>query len=164
MLVMGLSTGYQPFAGYNYGAKNYARLQTGLRLTILYGTIVSVFFAIIFFLFGESIIRLFIDDAATIEAGGRMLRAFVTATPFLAIQSTMMVTFQALGKPVQAMIVTLGRQCLFFIPLIFILNHLFGFDGYIFAQPVADNATTIISALLAVSLFRTLRKKQALEV
>jgi Na+-driven multidrug efflux pump len=157
MIVMGLATGFQPFAGYNYGAKNYERLRRGLRLTILYSTGASLAFTVLFFFAGNSLMRLFIDDGPTVEAGESILLAFITGMPFLGIQMTMMTTFQALGKPIRALIVTLGRQCLAFIPLLFILNSAFGFNGYIFVQPAADNITTVISVLLGVTLFRKLK-------
>jgi putative MATE family efflux protein len=159
MLVMGLAMGFQPFAGYNYGAGNYDRLKRGLKLTILYSSCISVVFTVLFLFAGHVLVRFFMDDEATVDAGVRILHAFVTGMPFLGIQMTMMTTFQALGKPIRALIVTLGRQCLAFIPLLFILNNAFGFDGYIFAQPMADNTTTVISVILGVTLFREMKKK-----
>jgi putative MATE family efflux protein len=158
MMVMGLAMGFQPFAGYNYGAKNYDRLQRGLKLTIIYSSCISAVFTVLFFFAGHILVRLFIDDEATVDAGAKILRAFITGMPFLGIQMTMMTTFQALGKPIRALIVTLGRQCLAFIPLLFVLTSAFGFNGFIFVQPMADNATTIISILLGVTLFKKMRK------
>lgn len=156
MLVMGLAMGFQPFAGYNYGAKNYTRLRRGLKLALIYASCISVAFTIIFYFSGGFLVRFFIDDDATVNAGETMLLAFITGMPFLGIQVTMMSVFQALGKPIRALIVTLGRQCIAFIPLLIILNHAFGFNGYIFVQPVSDNITTVISVILGVTLFKNL--------
>jgi Na+-driven multidrug efflux pump len=158
MLVMGIATGFQPFAGYNYGAQNYARLLKGLKFTLAFATCISVFFGILFVILGEEVIAIFIDDPQTIEAGRRMLLAFVCGMPFLGIQNTMMITFQSLGKPIRALVVTLGRQCLFFIPLLILLDHNFGFDGYIFTQPISDIATSVISIALAITLFKGMKK------
>jgi putative MATE family efflux protein len=157
MLVMALAMGYQPFAGYNYGAKNYKRLRDGLKITLLYTTILSCFFTIIFIFFGRDLIALFINDTATVDAGTRLIHAFVWGLPCIGIQVTLMVTFQALGKPVLATIVTLGRQCLFYLPLLFILNHFWQFDGYIYSQPIADISTSIVAIVLSLSLFKEMR-------
>lgn len=159
MLMIGLVQGFMPFAGYNYGAKQYDRLKQGFKTTLLYGTILSVFFTIIFILFNEPLISMFMKEtdenaAATIAAGAKILRAFVWCAPFFGIQFTMMVTFQATGKALKAMVVSLGRQCLVYLPLLFILNAQFGFDGFIYAQPAADIITTIVAVLLSISFIK----------
>lgn len=163
MLVLGLAMGYQPFAGYNYGAKQYDRLKQGFKITLLYGTVLSVIFTIVFILFGEQLIAMFIKDtddnvAATVAAGTQILRAFIWATPFFGIQMTMMVTFQATGKALKALLVSLGRQFLLYLPLLFVLNALLGFDGFIYAQPAADILTTIVAVLLSISFIKEMNE------
>jgi Na+-driven multidrug efflux pump len=158
MILMGLALGFQPFAGYNYGAGNIKRLTKGLKVTLIYGIVVSVAFTVLFYNFGRQVIELFIDDLATIDAGEKIMRAFIIGMPAIGVQVTLMVTFQALGKPVRAAIVTMGRQCLFFIPLLIVLNSRFGFDGYVFAQPLADIMTTGIALALAVTMIKSFRK------
>jgi putative MATE family efflux protein len=157
MLIMALAMGYQPFAGFNYGAKNYARLKKGMKITLLYTTALALFFVGVFALAGRGMIALFINDAKTITAGVTFLHAFLFGLPVMGIQMTIMVTFQALGKPVLAAIVSLGRQCLLYIPLVFVFNHFGGFEGFVFSQPVADIGTTVIALFLARGLLRELR-------
>jgi Na+-driven multidrug efflux pump len=86
-----------------------------------------------------------------------MMHAFVWGMPFIGSQVTFMVTFQSFGKSVQAMVITLGRQFLFYLPLLFLLNYLFGFNGFIWAQPSADILTTGIALFLSRPLFRLMR-------
>jgi putative MATE family efflux protein len=160
-LVFGIAMGFQPFAGYNYGAKNYRRLTRGLQVTISCATASCILFTLIFLFFGREIILFFIDEKNTVEAGAKMLTAFVFGMPFLGVQVTMQITFQSLGKSLRATFVTVGRQCVIFIPLLFILNHLFGFDGFVFTQPVADIVTTAFSVIMGVTLFRTLLRDPA---
>ncbi|MDR0642110.1 MAG: MATE family efflux transporter [Treponema sp.] len=157
MLVFALVQGYQPFAGFNYGAKNYGRLRKGFKLTILYATILCIAGSLILRLFGDTFIRFFINDGPTIEAGRTMMRTFVWGLPFVGSQITLMVSFQSFGKSVQAMIITMGRQLLFYIPLLYLLNYLFGFNGFIWAQPAADILTTGIAVILSRPLFRTMK-------
>ncbi len=160
MLLMGLTTGYQPFAGYNYGAGNYARLRQGFKATALIATGVACVFDVLFLTRGESMIRFFIDDAGTVEVGAMMLRALCAAMPFVGLQLTLTVTFQALGKAVRAMIITVGRQLALYVPLLMLLPKWFGIQGFAFAQPVADILTTVIAAALFLSLFRHLRAEE----
>ena len=93
MLIFGLAQGFQPFAGYNYGAGRYDRLKEGFRITLIYASLLGAVFTIVFQLFGRDIIRMFIADQETIEAGAAMLRAFSFAVPFIGVQMTMMITF-----------------------------------------------------------------------
>lgn len=158
MLMIGLAQGYQPFAGYNYGARNHHRLIDGLKTTMLYNTVLACFFTLMFVLFGRSLVTAFTDDPAVIEAGTKILHAFCWGAPFIGMQMTLMTTFQASGKAVRAMLISLGRQCVLYFPLLFILNGLFGFDGYIYAQPTADILTTIAAVLLSISFLKELRK------
>lgn len=157
MIVLALAMGYQPFAGYNYGAKQFLRLRQGFKLTLIYSSVLCIIGSFVLWLFGPDLIRFFINDIPTIEAGAVMLRVFIWGLPFIGAQMTLMVSFQALGKPIQAMIITLGRQLLFYIPLLYLLNYTFGFSGFIWAQPIADILTTIIAIVLGLSLFKILR-------
>ncbi len=158
MLMIGMAQGYQPFAGYNYGARNYHRLIGGLKTTMLYNTALACFFTLMFALLGHSFVMAFTDDPPVIAAGTKILHAFCWGAPFIGMQMTLMTTFQATGRAVKAMLISLGRQCILYIPMLFILNRLFGFDGYIYAQPVADILTTAVAALLSVSFLKELRR------
>ena len=157
MLVLAIALGFQPFAGYNYGAKQFDRLRKGFKLTVILDTGLCIAGTIVLWLFGANLIRFFIDDTQTIEAGVAIMRIFVWGLPFIGLQITMMVTFQAFGKPAQAMIITMGRQFLFYIPLMFLLNHQFGFEGFVWAQPASDILTTVIAVVLGISLVKLMR-------
>jgi putative MATE family efflux protein len=157
-LIMSLGFGFAPFAGFNYGARNLKRLTAGLRITIIYTTSLALFFMTVFFFFGRQMMMFFIREERTIEAGSRMMRAFLLGLPTMGVQMTIMSTFQALGKPVQSTVINLGRQFLVYLPLLFILNHFFGFTGFIYTQPIADIITTTVAVLFSISLFKNLHK------
>jgi putative MATE family efflux protein len=156
MLIMALAMGYQPFAGFNYGSKNYTRLKKGMKITLVYTTSLALFFVVVFVLAGRGIIALFINDAETVAAGAAFLNAFLFGLPVMGIQMTIMVTFQALGKPILGTIVSLGRQCLFYIPLLYVFNHFWGFRGFVFSQPVADIGTSVVAVFLVLGLLKEL--------
>ncbi|MDR1589746.1 MAG: MATE family efflux transporter [Oscillospiraceae bacterium] len=157
MLVFALVQGYQPFAGYNFGAKRFDRLRKGFKLTLIYSTGLCIVGSVLLTLFGDSFIRFFIDDAQTIAAGSKILSVFVWGLPFVGAQVTLMVSFQAFGMPIRSSVVTMGRQLLFYVPLLYLLNHLFGFDGFVWAQPAADILTTGIAGVLGLSLIKLMR-------
>jgi Na+-driven multidrug efflux pump len=77
MLVFALVQGYQPFAGFNFGAKNYKRLRKGFKFALLCATVVCISGSVILRLFGDTFIRFFINDGPTIEAGTAMMHTFV---------------------------------------------------------------------------------------
>ena len=157
MLIMALAMGYQPFAGFNYGAKNFTRLKAGFRITIIYATLLSLFFTLVFGFGGRFIFTLFIRDIATVDAGVKLLHALLWSLPFVGLQMTMMVTFQALGKSALATIVILGRDFLFYLPLLFLFNRLWQFNGFMYCQPVADGLTTCVALVLSARLFKQLK-------
>jgi putative MATE family efflux protein len=160
MLIMALAAGYQPFAGFNYGAKNFQRLKAGFKVTLFLSTALALFFAAVFAIFGKTLISLFISDSATIDAGWKFMSAFVIGLPVMGAQMTLMVTFQALGKPLLSTIVSLGRQCLFYLPMLFILNHIWHFEGFMYSQPLADISTAAVAVLLGLKMFAGLKKPQ----
>jgi putative MATE family efflux protein len=157
MLVFALVQGYQPFAGFNYGAKNYERLRKGFKLTMIYATALCIAGSCILGFAGDAFIRFFINDGPTIEAGRAMMHTFIWGLPFVGSQITLMVSFQSFGKSVQAMVITLGRQLLFYVPLLYLLNYFFAFNGFIWAQPASDILTTGIALILSRPLFRIMR-------
>ncbi len=168
MLIIGLTQGYQPFAGYNFGAKHYHRLAMGLKITMLYSTALSLVFLAAFQIYAREIVSVFLQGdskeiASSVEAGVKFLKAFSLGLPFIGVQLTFMVTFQATGKAIRALLLALGRQLLLFLPLLLILDNLFGFGGLIYAQPSADVISTIAAALMSISFLANLRRLQGRE-
>ncbi|WP_152640001.1 MATE family efflux transporter [Clostridium aceticum] len=155
MLCIGLAQGCQPLMGYSYGAKKYDRLLETIKRAIIVGTIMCTGFAGIFVAFSETWIKIFINDAVVIELGVKILRVLVVSMPLLGVQMVLMIMFQSLGRTVESLIISLGRQGLFYIPALVIFSSLWGFNGFIFALPAADFATTFLS----LTLFFMMRKK-----
>ena len=158
MLVFALAMGFQPFAGFNYGAKNYGRLRKGFKITLIFSTLLCCAGSALFLFLGDFLIRLFINDTQTIEAGAAMLRVFIAGLLFLGAQTTLMTTFQALGKSTEALLISLGRQLLFYVPLLIILSARFGFQGFIWALPASDALTALLAIALSRPLFAIMRK------
>lgn len=155
-LQMGIAQGYQPFAGYNYGAHLFHRLKQGFFAALTLSSCVGVVMAIIFFGFGHFLVGLFIDNPEVIERAITMINAFAWALPLFALNFLTGMTFQSSGHPHLALGLVLSRQLGLFLPMLYILNYFFGFKGFIFAQPLSD----IPIAFVAIFLMRKFFKKQ----
>ena len=155
MLSMGMGQGCQPLMGYSYGAKNHKRLLETIKKSVFSGTIMCTVFGLLFFLFSDFWIRVFINDATVVELGAIIMKRFAFGMPVLAVQMLLMSMFQALGKGVQSLVVSLGRQGFFYIPFLGIFSTLWGFEGFVWTLPAADIATT----LLSIALFLFLRQE-----
>ncbi len=162
MITIGYVSGYMPFAGYNYGAGKIKRLKSAMRFTILSGTCLCLVILIPFIWLSPAFMRAFTSDEKIIEVGIAFLRAYAWIVPFMAIQMTFMSTFQAIGSAVRAMLINLGRQCLFYIPFLYLFNHLWGLTGLLYAQTGSDICTTILAILLAIPMLHGLNKQEEL--
>lgn len=158
MIVTGFVMGFTPFAGYNYGARNTHRLIEGIKFTMLAGTAGCIVFLFLFLGLGPIFMRTFTSNPRVVEVGVRLMQAQAWCVPVLAIQMTMMATFQATGQAAKAAIVNFGRQCIFLFPLLYLLNNLFGLTGLMYAQSVADLLTTMVALVIGIPFLQKLHK------
>lgn len=157
-VVFGYMKGFQPVAGYNYGAKRYDRLTEAIKLSLIGATVFCAMVALIMIIVPEQIVSLFgKDDAAMIQIGAQALRANGIMFAFFGFEMVFMALFMALGRGVKGGLLSVSRQGMFFIPAILIMPSLLGISGIIYAQPVADLLTVILTAIFAVLLSRQLR-------
>ncbi|CAM3352700.1 MATE family efflux transporter [Aequorivita lipolytica] len=153
--VLGVTQGFLPIAGYNYGAHQFTRVRESINKAILYaGGLGLVIFAAIM-IFPEQIVSVFTTDPDILSETPHYMRWVFAATPIIAIQLIGSAYFQAIGKAVPALLLTLTRQGFFFIPLIFILPHYFGELGVWISFPAADILSTIVTGYF---LNREIRK------
>jgi len=151
--VFGFAKGFQPVAGYNYGAKQYERLQIATKIAVKWTTVFCVLMTLIMVLFPQSVISLFTtNDASVIEIGSFALRINVITFIFYGMEAIYCMLFMSLGKPLGGWILCAGRQAVFFIPIILLLPQFMGLNGVIAAQPIADIITIMIMGILAIKL------------
>ena len=144
--VLGLTQGFLPIAGFNYGAQNYTRVKETINIAIKYAMIMATFVFILLMLFPEAITRMFTSDLEIISKTPSDMRWVFAATPIIAIQLIGAAYFQAIGKATPALILTLLRQGLFFIPLILILPKFYGELGVWVSFPISDVLSTMVTA------------------
>ncbi len=162
--VIGFGQGFQPVAGYNYGAGNIGRLKEACLFFFKVGTVIMTVLAAVGFVFAPQIIPAFIKDSdkvtelKTIEIGVRALRLQCIAMPFMPIGTVCNMTFQSIGKAAPATFLAMCRQGVYFLPLIVILPQFLKLGGVEMAQPIADVLTAITCVPFAVSFLKKLSK------
>ncbi len=144
--VIGVGHGFQPVAGYNYGAGKYRRVKQAFWTATAFGTVISVCAGIGLLFFAEPLIGLFKPETAEVaEIGAQMLVFVGLALPFLGYSTFVNQLYQALGYVKGATLLASCRQGIFFVPLILLLPRLLGLDGILLTQPLSDVLTFLIS-------------------
>lgn len=144
--IFGITQGFIPIAGYNYGAKEYKRVKQTITISLRYSIALATIVFLLLFVFSELITRAFTTDLLVIQKTPNIMRWVFAATPIIAIQLIGAAYFQAIGKATSALLLSLSRQAFLFIPLIFILPLWYGELGVWIAFPVADLLSTILTA------------------
>jgi len=164
MPVIGINQGAQPIIGYNYGARNYARVKEALKDAILGATLVVVTGYVLVRSFPQQIIGLFNkNDVELIALGVHGLLTFFSFLPVIGFQIVCANYFQAVGKPKQATFLNLSRQLLLFIPTLLILPRFWGLEGIWWTAPVADLGSCILTGTWIFHELRNLDNKQLQE-
>ena len=158
--IFGITQGFIPIAGYNYGAQNYDRVKQAIRIAIIYAMVMASLVFVLLISFPELITRMFTTDSLVIEKTPTAMRWVFAATPIIAVQLIGSAYFQAVGKAIPALLLTLSRQGFFFIPLIFILPLWYGELGVWIAFPVSDVLSTLLTAYI---LYREVSVKLTLK-
>lgn len=148
MIVMGFNQGMQPIAGYNFGARQTARVFQILKYTILCGTTVTTIGFLVCQIFPRTIIRLFTTDEALIDLAEHGMRLILLMLPVIGFQMVSTSFFQSIGMAGKAIFLSLTRQLIFLIPCLFILPAYYGPDGVWGSFPVADALSTITTGLM----------------
>ena len=154
----GFAAGTQPIMGYNYGAKNYRRMIDVLKAGVMVCSGTELCIMAVYGVFAPQLIGIFTESPEVIATGSRVLRTIMWILPFVGAVSMSRMSFQAMGKPQYAFAITLVRQLFLYVPLLLILNRVFGFEGMIWAQPVTE---IIMMAVSLTLLYRVIREQEA---
>lgn len=153
-LQMGIANGVQPLFGYNYGSGDVKRFRSIETFTKKCCVIVGIISTLLFFVLRNPIIELFINDETVIYYGVKMLIAYMISGPFIGLLFVNMNCMQSVGNSIPATILSVLRQGLLLIPILYILNELFGLNGVIYGQALTD----CIAVVLSIVLWRRCRK------
>ncbi len=153
-LQMGLANGVQPLLGYSYGAGSTARFREVESFTKKCCVVVGVAATVLFFVAREPIIRLFISDSDVVRYGVEMLVAYMVSGPFIGILFVNMNCMQSVEHALPATILSVMRQGVLLIPLLYLLQAVAGLNGVIYGQAITD----YIAVLLSIIIWRRIRK------
>ena len=159
--VFGFIKGFQPIAGYSYGAKKFDRLREAIKTSILWSTVFCVIFGVILALFPTAIVSQFTKgDAEMIRIGAASLRANGISIMLFGFYTVYSSLFLALGKGREGFILGACRQGICFIPVILLLPIVWGLNGIMYAQPIADVLSAVITVFMAIPLHKKLNEMQ----
>ncbi|MBQ9137244.1 MAG: MATE family efflux transporter [Alistipes sp.] len=168
MVIQGLNQGMQPIVGFNYGAKQYDRVRKALFMTIGCGMTIATIGFICCQAFPEAIAQAFVDtsrggdEALMIAAATQGMRIIVTMFPLVGFQIVAAAFFQYIGHAKLSIFVSMTRQLLFLLPLLWIIPRFMGATGVWISMPIADCASITLAAILLNRELRRLRQKELL--
>lgn len=164
--IIGLSIGLRPIIGYNYGAKNYERVRKSLEFVAIVTVSVGILGFIILQFFAEQMIMLFVpNDLELIAIGSRAIRIFTFFIYLVGNEIIATTYYQSIGNSRIAALITLNRQIIFLLPLVYLLPFSFGIDGVWYAGSVSDFASSVLSIYFILTAIIKLKKleKQKIE-
>lgn len=156
MICSGLNQGMQPIAGYNYGARKYSRVKEVYKKTVIYATVTTILCFIFSVFFPEAVTRLFTDDKELIGAANHGLRIMNIIFPFVGFQIVSTNLFQCLGMVQKSIFLSLSRQILCLLPVVYLLPLVLDADGIWWSFPISDAFASILTFILIVQLMKKL--------
>lgn len=154
-LQMGLANGVQPLLGYSYGAGNISRFREVERFTKICCLVTGIAATVLYFIGREPIIRMFISDDEVVYYGVKMLVAYMISGPVIGMLFVNMNCMQSVNHSLPATILSVMRQGVLLIPLLYVLQFFWGMEGVIYGQSITDYIAVFLSAVL----WRNIRKK-----
>ena len=158
MIVMGITQGMQPIAGYNYGAQQYHRVNEVLKLAIWGATAITTFTFLVGELIPELTVSIFTTDEGLISRAAEGFRIAVLVFPIVGFQMVTSNFFQSIGMANKAIFLSLTRQLLFLLPCLIILPTFMGAAGIWWSMPASDLAASIVAAVLLHKQFQAFKK------
>jgi putative MATE family efflux protein len=146
--VMGVSQGFLPVAGFNIGAQKNSRVKETIKKSFLFGSVLGTIIFLFVIIFKEQVIGIFTNDATLLSNTPNAMLIVFLASPIITMQLIGSAYFQAAGKAIPALFLTLLKQGIFLIPLAYILPKYYGVLGVWWAFPIADVLSTIITLLV----------------
>lgn len=160
MFVIGLNQGMQPIAGYNYGAQKFDRLMHVVKLTMLSATAVMTVGWCLAIFMPRLCVRLFTTDATLISLSANALRIMCCMFPIVGYQMVVTNFFQCIGKVKVSIFLSLSRQLIFLLPMLWLLPHLFQLNGVWFSMPASDLLASLVTAWIMARYMRKFMRQQ----
>ena len=158
MINMGLNQGMQPIAGYNYGARKYSRVKEVYKKTVKYATLVAMIGFVVSIAFPHAAVSVFTSDAELIELAAKGLVLINLMLPLVGFQMVTSNLFQCLGMINKSIILSMSRQLLFLLPLLYVMPMFLDAKGIWLSFPISDFLASMVTFIMLMGLLRKLRK------
>ena len=152
MINMGLNQGMQPIAGYNFGARKYSRVMEVYKKTVKFATLVALAGFVVSEVFPHAAVSIFTSDTQLIDLSAKGLRLINLMLPVVGFQMITSNLFQCLGMINKSIILSMSRQLLFLIPLLYFMPMFFDAKGIWLSFPISDLLAAILTAILLIGL------------
>lgn len=157
-VILGIAQGYQPFAAYNYGARNKQRLMSAMKQTLLFTVLYGCAVGMLFYGAPQLLMRVFTSDPVLVDNGTTILKWYAVGMPIIGIYQIFASSFQSMGKSKISFITSILRQGIIYCPLIVILPRVLHETGFAMVQPMCDWCSAIITFILARQLIKEIRQ------
>ena len=158
MINMGLNQGMQPIAGYNYGARKYSRVKEVYGKTVKYATVVALIGFIVSIAFPHAAVSIFTSDRELIELAAKGLVLINLMLPLVGFQMVTSNLFQCLGMINKSIILSMSRQLLFLLPLLYVMPLMLDSKGIWLSFPISDFLASLVTFIMLMGLLKKLRK------
>lgn len=157
-IAMGLCNGVQPLLAYNYGSRNQKRLIGVFRFTAITAVVIGTILTASLYTVRKPLIRAFMNNDAIVAYGAKMFGILQMSCPIVGLMFLGTSALQAFGKGMPSLLLSICRQGLVFIPMLYLFNHLWGLYGAVFAQPMADLVTVILSMAVCLTIMHRMNR------
>ena len=160
---IGVALGGLPIIGFNYGAKQFGRVKKTYSLVVLTSLVVTTIACLIFEVFPIQVVSLFGSESEVYnEFAVKCFRIYLCGIVLTGLQRTSSVFFQALGKSIQATILSLVRDLVILVPLTYGMSSIWGLEGFLWSAPVADVISFVLTLILVLNEFKKLGNEEKL--
>ncbi|MCK5586612.1 MATE family efflux transporter [Candidatus Bipolaricaulota bacterium] len=156
--MFGIVQGMMPIVGYNHGADRPERVRQVIRLSTIVTTAMTAGTTLLLLAIPALLLRIFTQDPEVISMGTPAIRIIILAFPTVGFQVVAAGMYQALGKPLPALVLALLRQVILLTPLILLLPRFFGLSGIWASFPIADGVAALITGWMMIVLLRQMRR------
>ncbi len=160
-IMFGIGQGFQPVAGFCYGARQFDRVRQSYYFTLIVSTFIQLIFALVLFFFARHTVQLFQKAREVVQVGSAAIRFYALSLPFLPLSVVTNMLLQVTGQNPQSLFLSSCRQGIFFLPLIFILPRFFGITGLELSQPLANILSGLIALPFLGKFFFRLKQEEA---
>ncbi len=157
---IGICLAMIPLVGYNYASGNYKRMQAFFTASRVAGLAVAAVSVVLYYVFADQLIAAFINNEETVRLGTKFMRARCFATPFMFLSFNMVNYMQAVNRGKESFILAAVRQVVLNIPILFLLNSLWGMMGIVWTEAIADFLNVIVSYILYASVLKQILSRQ----